>query len=58
MMSKPSARFIAAFLSAPIRRIPALAGPKAEGLYLKRRGAKTYRLLLQVCHSWEVPGEI
>jgi hypothetical protein len=31
---------------------------KAEELYLNRRGAKTYKLLLQVCHSCEVPGEI
>jgi hypothetical protein len=31
---------------------------KIEALYRNRRGAKTYRLLLHVCHSCEVPGEI
>ena len=31
---------------------------KVEWFYLNRRGAKTYRLLLQLCHSCEVPGEI
>jgi hypothetical protein len=31
---------------------------KVKWFYLNRRGANTYRLLLQVCHSCEVPGEI
>ena len=31
---------------------------KVEEFYLNSMGAKTYRLLLQDCHSCEVPGEI